>query len=230
MLEFLLIDLDDTVLDFHKAEEIALGKTLLRFGIDPTPEARSLYSAINRACWDALERGEMTRAQVAVGRFEKFFAQLGISADAAECNRYYWEQLSIGHYFLPGAEEALQILAKRYKLYIASNGSKSVQWPRIKSADLEKYFRDIFISEDMGADKPAKAFFDRCFANIPGFDPKKTMIVGDSLTSDIQGGINAGISTCWVNPKQKSAGNMKPDYEIQFLSRLPALLQTIDQK
>lgn len=224
MLEFLLIDLDDTILDFQKAEHIALHKTLREFGIAPTEETCALYSQINRAHWDALERGELTRAQVAVGRFEKLFSHLDISADAAACNRYYWELLSVGHYFLPGAEEALQSLAKKYKLYIASNGSKSVQLPRIKSADLEKYFADIFISEDMGADKPAKAFFDRCFAKIPGFDPQKAMIVGDSLTSDIQGGINAGILTCWVNPKHKPAGDTKPDYEIQSLAQLPALL------
>ena len=133
----------------------------------------------------------------------------------------------MGHYFLPGAEEALRSLAEKYKLYIASNGSKLVQWPRIKSADLETYFSDIFISEDMGADKPAKAFFDRCFAKIPGFDPQKAMIVGDSLTSDIQGGINAGIFTCWVNPTHKHPGNIRPDYEIESLSQLEDLLRII---
>ena len=228
MLEFLFIDLDDTILDFHKAEAVALRKTLLEFGIDPTPETCSLYSNINRAYWAALERGELTRAQVSVGRFEKFFAQLGVSADAAACNRYYWELLSVGHYFLPGAEEALQSLAKKYKLYIASNGTKSVQQPRLESSGIEKYFEDIFISEDMGADKPSKIFFDRCFAKIPGFDPQKAMIVGDSLTSDIQGGINAGIKTCWVNPNHKQPGHIKPDYEIESLSQLKALLDTIE--
>ena len=229
MFNCLLIDLDDTILDFHKAEEIALGKTLLEFGVEPTPENRALYSQINRAHWDALERGEMTRPQVAVGRFEMFFGQLGITVDAAECNRRYWELLGVGHFFLPGAEEALQVLSKDYKLYIASNGSRSVQWPRIKSADIEKYFADIFISEELGADKPSKTFFDSCFAQISDFDPQKAMIIGDSLTSDIQGGINAGITTCWVNPKEKSAGSIKPDYEIQALWQLPALLQRIGQ-
>ena len=227
MLEFLLIDLDDTILDFQKAEEVALKKTLIQFGIAPDPDTCALYSRINRACWEALERGEMTRTQVAVGRFTELFSRLGISGDAAECNRYYWEQLSIGHYFLPGAEAALRELSQKYKLYIASNGTKSVQQPRLESAGIEKYFEDIFISEDMGADKPAKAFFHRAFARIPGFDPQKAMIVGDSLTSDIQGGINAGIATCWINPNRKTAGNIKPDYEIQSLSQLKAFLETI---
>ena len=227
MLEFLLIDLDDTILDFQKAEEIALEKTLVQFGIDPSEENRSLYSRINRACWEALERGELTRAQVAVGRFAELFSKVGVSADAAACNRFYWEQLSIGHYFLPGAEETLQALAGKYKLYIASNGTKSVQEPRLESSGIRKYFRDIFISEDMGTDKPSAEFFQRCFARIPDFDPAKTMIVGDSLTSDIQGGINAGIKTCWVNPRKKVSTSVKPDYEIESLSQLPALLERI---
>lgn len=227
MLEFLLIDLDDTILDFQKAEHIALRNTLRAFGIAPTDETCELYSRINRACWEALERGEMTRAQVAVGRFAELFSNVGVSADAAECNRYYWEQLSIGHYFLPGAEETLKELASQYKLYIASNGTKSVQGPRLESAGIEKYFQDIFISEDMGADKPSKIFFDRSFARIQDFDPQKAMIVGDSLTSDIQGGINAGIATCWVNPKKKTSDAIKPDYEIETLSQLPALLKSI---
>lgn len=227
MLEFLLIDLDDTILDFQKAEHIALRKTLRTFGIEPTEENCALYSRINRAYWEALERGEMTRPQVAVGRFAELFSKVSVSADAAECNRFYWEQLSIGHYFLPGAEETLQILAGSYKLYIASNGTKSVQQPRLESAGIGKYFRDIFISEDMGADKPSKIFFDRSFAKIPGFDPKKAMIVGDSLTSDIQGGINAGIATCWVNPTGKKPTAVQPDYQIASLAELPALLSTI---
>ena len=226
MLEFLLIDLDDTILDFQKAEHIALRKTLRTFGIEPTEENCALYSRINRAYWEALERGEMTRPQVAVGRFAELFSKVGVSADAAECNRFYWEQLSIGHYFLPGAEETLQILAGSYKLYIASNGTKSVQQPRLESAGIGKYFRDIFISEDMGADKPSKIFFDRSFAKIPGFDPKKAMIVGDSLTSDIQGGINAGIATCWVNPGHKPQ-TVPADYEIESLAQLEELLETL---
>lgn len=227
MLEFLLIDLDDTILDFQKAEHIALRKTLREFGVEPTEETCALYSRINRACWEALERGELTRTQVAVGRFSELFSHLGVSEDAARCNEYYWEQLSVGHYFLPGAEAALGSLAKKYKLYIASNGTKSVQRPRLESAGIGKYFADIFISEDMGADKPAKAFFDRAFAQIPGFAPKKAMIVGDSLTSDIRGGINAGIATCWVNPSHKQPGDIKPDYEIETLSQLPELLETL---
>ena len=227
MLEFLFIDLDDTILDFQKAEHIALKKSLEEFGVTPTEAVCARYSQINKSLWEALERGEMTRAQVLVERFAALFRELGVVADAQGCSERYTENLSIGHYFLPGAREAVESLSKKYKLYIASNGTKTVQTRRLESADIGEFFQDIFISQDMGADKPSMTYFERCFARIPGFDPQKAMIVGDSLSSDIRGGINAGIRTCWVNPSHKAPGAVKPDYEIEALSQLEALLETI---
>lgn len=228
MVEFLFIDLDDTILDFQKAEHLALRKTLADFGVEPTEERCALYSRINQQHWQALERGELTRAQVLVGRFAALFDRLGVQADAEGCSVRYAENLSVGHYFLPGAREAVERLAGKYKLYLASNGTKKVQAGRLASADISRFFADIFISQDMGADKPSRAYFDRCFARIPGFDPAKAMIVGDSLSSDIQGGINAGIATCWVNPDHKPGRpDIKADYEIESLSQLEALLKTL---
>ena len=228
MIEFLFIDLDDTILDFQKAEHLALRKTLTDFGVEPTEERCALYSRINQQHWQALERGELTRTQVLVGRFATLFDRLGVQADAEGCSVRYAENLAIGHYFLPGAREAVERLAGKYKLYLASNGTKKVQASRLASADISHFFADIFISQDMGADKPAKVYFDRCFARIPGFDPARAMIVGDSLSSDIQGGINAGIATCWVNPDGKpERPDIKADYQIQRLSQLEALLETL---
>ena len=228
MVEFLFIDLDDTILDFHKAEHIALEKCLRFYGIDPTEAVCSRYSAINRAHWERLERGELTREQVLIGRYATLFAELGVTVDAAECAKRYEGNLSIGHYFLPGAPEALELLAKKYKLYLASNGTARVQAGRLESANISHFFQDIFISQNMGADKPSKIYFDNCIARIPDFDPAKAMIVGDSLTSDIQGGINAGMRTCWVNPKHAPGReDIVPDYEIESLSQLPALLEAL---
>lgn len=227
MIEFLFIDLDDTILDFQKAEHIALKKTLQEFGLEPTEAVCSRYSQINREHWEALERKELTREQVLLGRFATLFREVGIQVDAEKCARRYEANLSIGHYFLPGAREAVESLAKKYKLYLASNGTKRVQASRLESAAIGKFFQDIFISQDMGADKPSIAYFERCFARIPGFDPQKAMIVGDSLSSDIQGGINAGIATCWVNPTHKPTKNVQPDYQIEALPQLEALLERI---
>lgn len=228
MIEFLFLDLDNTILDFDMAERIAIPKTLSAFGVTVTDELLARYHAINKTCWEMLERGELTRDEVGSRRFAEIFAQEGVSADAAACNRLYIENLGIGHHFLPGAEEAVQRLSKHYRLYIASNGTASVQEGRMTSAKLYPYFEKVFISEHLDANKPSKEFFDRSFAQIPDFDPKKAMIVGDSLTSDILGGINAGIATCWVNPKHKPAKpEIQPDYEVENLTQLEALLENL---
>ncbi|HIQ75850.1 MAG TPA: noncanonical pyrimidine nucleotidase, YjjG family [Candidatus Faecousia excrementipullorum] len=226
MIEFLFLDLDDTILDFQKAERLALAKTLESFGLPPTDTVLARYHEINREHWERLERKELTRQQVLVGRFAALFAEMGLSAQAEQVARAYEENLSQGHYFLPGAEEALKSLSKKYKLYLASNGTARVQAGRLKSAGIIPYFQEIFVSEEMGYNKPDPAYFDACFARIPGFRKDRAMMVGDSLTSDILGGIQAGIATCWVNPHHKT-GSIRPDYEIESIVQLEALLKNL---
>ena len=228
MVEFLFLDLDDTILDFHKAERLAIGKTLQSFGLEPTEAVLDRYSQINKAHWERLERKELTREQVLVGRFAVLFGEYGITVDPAQCARTYEKNLSVGHYFLPGAPEALESLSRKYKLYLASNGTAKVQAGRLASANISHYFQKIFISQEIGANKPDILYFQRCFEQIPGFDKGKAMIVGDSLTSDILGGIQAGIATCWVNPNSKAVReDICPDYEIQALHQLEALLESL---
>ena len=227
MIEFLFLDLDDTILDFKKAEYIAIGKTIRDFGVEPTDEVRHCYHLINKWHWEQLELGKLTRAEVLENRFAVLFRELGVEVDATRCARTYEKNLSIGHWFLPGAEEALERLSKKYRLFLASNGTASVQKGRMTSANLYRFFEKVFVSQEIGHNKPSKAYFDACFAQISGFDPAKAMMVGDSLSSDIKGGINAGIATVWVNPTHSSCGDVKPDYEIEALSQLEALLETL---
>ena len=227
MIEFLFLDLDDTILDFHKAEHIAIGRTFEAMGLTPTEESRALYSRINKRHWEMLERGELTREQVLVQRFECLFRELGMEVDGVRCARTYEKFLGMGHYFLPGAEEAVQALSKKYRLFLASNGTASVQAGRMTSAGLYPYFEEVFVSQEIGYNKPSKEYFDACFARIPGFEKEKCLMVGDSLTSDILGGINAGIRTCWVNPAGKPGGEIRPDYEIKALAELPRLLEVL---
>ena len=227
MFEFLFLDLDDTILDFKKAEYIAIGKTFEAMGLTPTEEIRHRYHEINDAHWKMLERGELTRDQVLVQRFERLFEEFGIEVDGVKVARTYEKFLGTGHYFLPGAEEAVVELSKRYRLFLASNGTASVQKGRMTSANLYRWFETVFVSQEVGYNKPSKAYFDACFAQIPGFDKEKCLMVGDSLSSDIQGGINAGIRTCWVNPSHKSSGDIHPDYEIEALAELPRLLESL---
>ena len=131
MTEFLFLDLDDTILDFHKAERIALSKTLRDFGVEPTEEVLALYHKINLWHWEQLEKGKLTREEVLVGRFAALFRELGISADAVQCTRSYEGNLAVGHYFLPGAEEAVANLSQKYRLFLASNGTATVQAGRL---------------------------------------------------------------------------------------------------
>ena len=163
-----------------------------------------------------------------VGRFAALLRELGVSADAVRCTRSYEGNLAVGHYFLPGAEEAVANLSQKYRLFLASNGTASVQSGRLTSANLYRFFETVFISQELGFNKPAKEFFDACFARIPDFDPKKAVMVGDSLTSDILGGKNAGITTVWVNPEHRlPRPGIVPDYEIESLVQLEALLETL---
>ncbi len=227
MVKCLFLDLDDTILDFHKAEFVALGKTLAEFGVEPTRENRDLYSRINKGCWSALERGEITRDQVRIGRFQGFLQAMGLEGDPEAWADRYEGNLSVGHYFLPGALEALQQLHGKYRLFLASNGLARVQAGRLSSAQIRPYFEDIFISQDIGANKPSREYFDRCFARISGLRREECMIVGDSLSSDILGGQNAGIATCWVNPNHlPRKPEIRVDYEIEHLAQLPELLES----
>lgn len=230
MIEFLFLDLDDTILDFHKAERIAIAKTIGAFGVEPTEKVLSRYHDINKWHWEQLELGKLTRAEVLTNRFAVLFRELGVEVDATLCARTYERNLSVGHYFLPGAQEAVESLSKKYRLFLVSNGTASVQKGRMTSANLYRFFEKVFVSQEIGHNKPAKAYFDACFAHIPGFDTGKAMIVGDSLSSDILGGKNAGIATCWVNPDHKENGGLCPDYEIESLSQLERLLENMQQK
>jgi len=224
----ILLDVDDTILDFHADEAVALSRTLRESGLEPTAERIKRYSQINQYMWEQLEEGELTRMEVLVKRFEIFFAEQGIECSGYETQKAYEHYLSLDHHFMPQAEELLERLYGCYPLYIVSNGTGVVQDGRIKSSGIGKYFEKIFISERMGANKPSIEFFDKCFAEIDGFERENAIIIGDSLTSDIRGGINAGIKTCWFNPEGKSGrDDIKADYEIRSLLELPILLEKI---
>lgn len=225
MFQTILLDLDDTILDFGAAEHIAIAKAFRDVGLEPTDQLIERYSQINISQWEAFERGEIDRDEVLTRRFEILFEELGVKIDAQHCENIYRGYLGVGHYFVEGAIELLEYLYPKYDLYIASNGVAATQNTRLASANIGHYFKNIFISETTGHHKPEKEYFDYCFARIENFDPDKTIIIGDSLTSDIRGGLNAGIHTCWFNPKQKSGRkDIIPEFEIHTLKDLQTLL------
>ena len=226
MPNIILFDLDDTILDFHKSEKAALTNTMSQLGVTVTEQNISLYSEINDSMWKKLERGELTRAQVLLNRFEEFFNAIDVDCKPTEAKKLYERSLSKQCFFMNGAPEILEQLYKSYDLYIISNGTAHVQDGRIAAAGIAKYFKDIFISDKIGVNKPSREFFEFCEKHIPDFDKKRALIVGDSPSSDILGGINSGISTCRFNPKMTpNPENIQPDYEIESLSQLPDVLK-----
>ena len=228
MIKYLFFDIDDTLFDFKRSEKVALSKTLLAFGIEPSEEMISLYSRINRSQWEALERGEVTREVILFRRYELFFKELEVEADPKAAQKMYEKQLSQTYYYLPGAEELLEKLQGKYKIFLASNGTAIVQDGRIALSGIAKYADDIFISEKIGYNKPRREFFDISFQRIEGFEKEYAIMIGDSLSSDILGGINAGIKTCLYNPHDLPVrDDIKPDFEVKSLEEIPNLLERI---
>lgn len=229
MLTTIFFDLDDTLLDFTRAEREALTQAFRRFDVDPTPAVLDRYHELNRQQWELLEEGKLTRPQVLLRRFDLLFAELGVDRSSRQVCDAYEAFLAQGHWFIPGALELLKTLSPRYELYLASNGAAAVQRSRLESAGILPYFKEIFISEEVGFDKPSPAFFQAVFAAIPGFSREKALIVGDSLTSDIRGGRNAGIRTCWFDPHgMPRRPDIVPDWRITALDQLTELLEKID--
>lgn len=224
MVDTLLFDLDNTLLDFNQAERIAVGKTLEHFHIPPEDAVLRRYSELNLAQWKLLEQGKISREQVKLRRFQILFEELKTDAPAAEAALMYESLLAHGHYFVDGAQELLENLYGKYRMYLVTNGTLSVQKSRLKSSGISRYLQDTFISEELGYNKPSAEYFNCCFVKIPEFHRETTVIIGDSLTSDIQGGINAGIRTIWFNPEHEKAANIIPDCEFDRLQKLPELL------
>ena len=233
MIRNILLDLDDTILDFHKAEHLALSKSLAEMGIEPVPSMLDRYSEINLWHWKQLELGKLSRNEVLTGRYRMLFEEFEIDASAEDAQALYERNLSIGHYFMPGAEALLDELKDNYRLFLASNGTATVQHSRIKSANIAGYFNNMFISQEIGAEKPSGEFFKRSFSLVPDMKKSDTVIIGDSLTSDMRGGENFGIETIWFNPKHKenytlaTESPVHPGHEVDALNKICEVLENL---
>lgn len=221
----LLFDADETLLDFNRAEKNAFHHILVHYGFEAEQRYVDEYHEINRECWEAFEEGRMEREQVLTVRFERFFGRHGLPVDGSEAEVFYRERIDQAAYLIDGALETLDALKDRYELYIVTNGVAQTQRKRLAASGLTPYFNDIFVSEDAGCPKPKRKFFEYCFARIPDADPSKMLIIGDSLTSDMQGGVNAGIDTCWLNPNGlKNTRGLPLTWEIRDIKELMRFL------
>lgn len=218
--DILLWDVDGTLLDFIAAEKAAVQTLFREFGLgECTDEMVERYSRINKEYWERLERGELSKPEILVRRFADFFASEGLDASKApEFNEQYQVRLGDTVVFCDDSYELLSSLRGRVKQYAVSNGTVVAQTRKLRRSGFDRLLDGVFLSEELGYEKPATEFFDRVFAAIGEPDRERVLIVGDSLTSDITGGNRAGIRTCWYNPKgEPNLTAVHADYEIRDL-------------
>lgn len=217
----LLFDADDTLFDFQKAEEKALEETLDAYGLGKNNAATALYHKINKQLWIDFEAGKVSKPVLKVKRFTELFQQMGVAADGRACSNVYIENLSKGNDLLPDALHICRELSKTCRLYLVTNGIAKVQHARFEASELKPYFKDIFVSEESGYQKPQVEYFRYVFDRIPDFEKAQALLIGDSLTSDMQGGWNVGLDTCWYNPNHKeNEKRLACTYEIDNLKKI----------
>jgi 2-haloacid dehalogenase len=226
----LLFDVDDTLLDFGATENLALSLLFENQKTPFTPEIEAHYKKINHDLWKSFEEGKLNRDEVVNTRFSLLFKEYGQLVDGAVLEKKYRSFLDEGHQLVNGAFELISVLKNQFHLYIVSNGVSKTQDKRLRDSGLYPLFKDIFVSEDTGFQKPMKEYFDYVFARIPNFSVNQGLIIGDSLSSDIKGGQLAGLDTCWYNPEMKpNDTQIIPTYQIQKLEEMYQILN-LDRK
>lgn len=217
----LLIDVDGTLLDFAAAEQGAIMETLTAGGLPADEGTAELFSKINAELWASLERGEIKKDKLVIQRFSRLLSELGAQGDPIRLNNDYMTRLSAGATAYPGAAEALAELAEFCTLAVVTNGNQKVQLSRLEKSGLMPFLDEVFVSEKLGATKPAAKFFDLALKQLGIKNRQKVLVVGDSLGADIQGGINAHLDTCWCNfTGLENTTKIKPTYTVRSYAEL----------
>ena len=220
----LYFDLDNTLLDFSAAEHVAIQQLFSLHGLPISDEKIARYSAINHTWWERFEKGEIKKEEIYSGRFREYLDYYKLNGDPVKMAEDYFDFLSQGYFLVEGADKALEyIKAKGYTVCITTNGMSRTQYRRIDNCAIKQYFDYIFVSEDAGHQKPEVEYFDFVMANTPEKDKSKILVIGDSMSSDILGGINFGVDTCWLNPKG-ARGGYDATYEISKIMHICDIL------
>lgn len=224
--KIILFDADGTLYDFDKAALEALKSNFKKYKIEWKENTFEIYEEVNKKIWDDFENGLISTNEIKTIRFKKFFEVIGVeNVDSIAFSKDYLDYLSQNNYLLQQAEEIIKWSSEKFKLAIITNGLASVQNPRFKNSELRKYFEHIIISEEIGFAKPKKEIFDYAFNKFNNPSKDSVIIIGDNLTSDIKGGIDYEIDTCWFNPEKKKTNNgIIPTYEISNLNELKKIL------
>jgi 2-haloacid dehalogenase len=222
----LLFDIDDTLLDFKATEKQALASLFEHLKLPLSAENYAYYHDLNAHLWQQFERGQITKPDLLVRRFSGLFEHMGnTELDGREVEMQYRHYLSLGHQQMPNATKLLANLSQQHQLYVVTNGVAKTQERRLSEADFNRYFQQVFISEQIGAQKPEPAFFEHVAGAIEDFDKDKALVIGDSLSSDIKGANGFGLDSVWFNPTHKvNDGVAKPTYEIDQLLELESIV------
>ena len=227
--KFLLFDLDHTLLDFDTAEDVALTQLLKEEGVADIQAYKDYYVPMNKALWKDLEQKKISKQELVNTRFSRLFAHFGLEKDGVLLAQSYQFYLAQQGQTLSGAHELLDSLIERdYELYAATNGITAIQTGRLAQSGLAPYFNQVFISEQLQTQKPDALFYERIGQQIADFSKEKALMIGDSLTADIQGGNNAGIDTIWYNPHHlENKTQAQPTYEVESYQALLDLLDKL---
>jgi len=228
--DILLWDVDDTLLNFGYSENYAIKHCFELIGREISDAWINRYSEINNGYWKRLEKGEVTKAEVLRGRFADLFSEMNIGISEKELANFqqnYQKALGNVYYYRDSSYELCKKIKEhgQCRQYLVTNGVESTQRNKLKLSGLDVLMDHVFISEVIGFVKPRKEFFDACFAQIADFDRERVLLIGDSLSSDIKGAQNAGIASCWYNPGGKEAEGITPDYIIQNLWEVEAIIK-----
>ena len=217
MIKTVLIDVDNTLLDFNKSACLATKKAMAYYNLPFREEDFSKFIEINDGLWRDIEKGKLTREQLKAKRFNLILSAWGIDFDGVKVEEKFRQYLKDCAVTVDGAIELLEYLTYKYDVYVVSNAIHAMQQNRLKVSGIHKYFKDFFVSELIGADKPSKEFFDRCFNRLKT-SREETILIGDSLSADILGGINSNIKTIWFDYNNTGdTKGLKPDYIVTKL-------------
>ena len=224
--KILLFDADETLFDFHRCEAEAFQSSLKKMGVEgPFEELLASYQEISREMWSAYERGQISKQSLREDRWRRLSQAHSLEISTRRVSELYLEELGSFGYLLPKAEQVCAELSKSFRMEIVTNGFDQVQRQRFHNSGLKPYFEALYSSEQCGSAKPQRAIFDYVLSALDSTDRSEILMIGDRLQSDILGGNNAGIATCWYNPsRQSNTTGIVPKFEINSLLELPKLL------
>ena len=225
MIKAILLDVDNTLIDFNKSAEWSIRKCFEEYGLEFTEDVLPTFHRINDELWYRIEQGTITKPELHKIRWQTIFDALGIKENGEEFEKRFVEYVPQAGIPVEGAKELLEYLSAKYIICFASNSSKEQQYIKLTKADMLKYAKHLFISDEIGFAKPAREFFDACMEKLKSVSKEQVIIIGDSLTADIAGGVNYGIKTVWFNFKKGNVPqNLKADYIVNNLSEVKLIL------